>query len=127
MVRSRQLDRPMGAGYARACTWPSERPEGDMTTTKGRFVASWAAAALALLGLGLASASAISATTPGLDPGIGNVPQGLQSDQAYSRSYGDHSVTNVFVTSRKVSCYRPEVPVLANNGPNDGYTGETAC
>jgi hypothetical protein len=98
-----------------------------MTTTARRLVASWAAGVLALLGLGLASSPAISATTPGLDPGIGNVPQRLQSDQAYSRSYGAHSVTNVFVTSRKVSCYRPEVPVAANNGPNDGYTGETAC
>jgi len=31
------------------------------------------------------------------------------------------------VTSRQVSCYRPEVPLAANNGPNDGYTGESPC
>jgi hypothetical protein len=36
-------------------------------------------------------------------------------------------VTNAFVTSRQVSCYRPEVPSPFNNGPNDGYTGETVC
>ena len=61
------------------------------------------------------------------DPGIGNVPQGLQSVTAYAGSYKAHLVTNVFVTSQQVSCYRPEVPSPFNNGPNDGYTGETAC
>lgn len=74
----------------------------------------------------LAPGMATSSTT-GLDAGIGNVPQSLQGDQAYARSYSAHSITNVFVTSRQVSCYRPEVPFAANNGPNDGYTGESPC
>jgi hypothetical protein len=73
-----------------------------------------------------APGTATSATT-GKDPGIGNVPQSLQSDLAYAASYKTHSVTNVFVTSQQVSCYRPEVPFAANNGPNDGYTGESPC
>jgi hypothetical protein len=101
------------------------RSEGDMSTTARRLFAGSVAGGLAVLAL--APASAISATTPGLDPGIGNVPQDLQSNLSYSRSYAAHSVTNVFVTSRQVSCYRPEVPLAANNGPNDGYTGESVC
>jgi len=62
-----------------------------------------------------------------LDPGVGNVPQGLQSDADYAASYAARSVTNVFVTSQQVSCYRPEVPLAVNNGPNGGYTGESPC
>jgi hypothetical protein len=73
-----------------------------------------------------APSSALSATVS-IDPGIGNVPQGLQSDSAYAGSFKSHSVSNVFVTSQQVSCYRPEVPLDANNGPNDGYTGEAVC
>ena len=73
-----------------------------------------------------APASPVSAAS-GLDPGIGNVPQGVQSDSAYAASYKNRGVTNVFVTSQQVSCYRPEVPIPFNNGPNDGYTGELAC
>ena len=61
------------------------------------------------------------------DPGIGNVPQGTQSDQAYSDSFTANKVTNVFVTTQQVSCYRPEVPFAVSNGPNDGYTGELPC
>ena len=83
------------------------------------------AAAIALFAL--APAQTLAATPPGLDPGVGNVPQGLQADAAYAGSYLSHQVTNVFVTSRQVSCYRPEVPSPFNNGPNDGYTGETPC
>jgi len=73
--------------------------------------------------LALAPSFAGSASA-GVDPGIGNVPQGTQSDQAYRNSFAANGVTNVFVTSQQVSCYRPEVPFSANNGPNDGYTGE---
>jgi hypothetical protein len=77
----------------------------------------------------LASAIATVASTapPPVDPGVGNVPQKLQSDAAYAASYTVHGVTNVFVTSQQVSCFRPEVPSLFNNGPNDGYRGLTAC
>lgn len=98
-----------------------------MTGTNRRLTACVAAAGLVLLNLALTPITAFSTTASVLDPGIGNVPQGLQSDHAYSRSYANHSVTNEFVTSRQVSCYRPEVPLAANNGPNDGYTGESSC
>ena len=69
----------------------------------------------------------VSGASTTLDSGVGNVPQGTQSDAMYASSYGANGVTNRFVTSRQVSCYRPEVPVTANNGPNDGYTGESPC
>src|SRR5438477_3742363 len=68
-----------------------------------------------------------SSASASFDPGIGNVPQGTQSDQAYRDSFAASGVTNVFVTGQQVSCYRPEVPFLVNNGPNDGYTGEVPC
>jgi hypothetical protein len=76
--------------------------------------------------VGLAPGLVSSASAP-FDPGIGNVPQGTQTDQAYSDSFGSNRVTNVFVTSQQVSCYRPEVPFAVSNGPNDGYTGEVSC
>jgi len=63
-----------------------------------------------------------------LDPGVGNVPQGNQSDQAYAQSVKGFAVTNVDATSQRVSCYRPEVSAAAfNNGPANGYTGESPC
>ena len=80
---------------------------------------------IGILALSLGSGAAGSSTA--IDPGVGNVPQGTQSDQAYASSFKFSGVTNVFVTSRQVSCYRPEVPFAANNGPNDGYTGESPC
>src|SRR5260370_14622340 len=58
---------------------------------------------------------------------MGIVLQGLQSDKGSAKSFSTHAVTNVFVTSQQVSCYRREVPYWANNGPNDGYTGESPC
>src|SRR2546425_7183371 len=76
--------------------------------------------------LGLAPSLVNSAPT-GVDPGIGNVPQGTQSDQTYADSFAANHVTNVFVTNQQVSCYRPEVPFAVINGPNDGYTGEASC
>jgi hypothetical protein len=76
------------------------------------------------VGLGPGVVSSASAT---FDPGIGNVPQGTQSDQAYSDSFAGNGVTNVVVTSQQVSCFRPEVPFAVSNGPNDGYTGEVSC
>src|SRR2546427_9642854 len=76
--------------------------------------------------LGLAP-SFVTSASAGFDPGIGNVPLGTQSDQAYGDSFAANSVANVFVTSQQVSCYRPEVPFSVNNGPNDGYTGELRC
>jgi hypothetical protein len=63
-----------------------------------------------------------------LAQGIGNVA--TQTDAAFAASFTSAGVTNVFATTQKVSCYRPEVaatdPVF-NDGPNDGYSGESAC
>ena len=59
--------------------------------------------------------------------GVGNIPQGNQSNAAYANSHTANSVTNVDATTQKTSCYTPEVPYAVNNGPNDGYSGETAC
>lgn len=66
--------------------------------------------------------------------GVGNIPQLTQTDKAYANSYQAHQVSNVFATTTKTSCYRPEVSATAfnlgtplPNGPNDGYTGETVC
>jgi hypothetical protein len=60
--------------------------------------------------------------------GVGNLPQGTQSDAAYARSFQAHSVTNVFATTQKTSCYRPEDPYFATYSPSfDGYSGMTAC
>jgi hypothetical protein len=61
-----------------------------------------------------------------LDLGIGIVPQGTQTDASYAQS--NSAVTNVFATTQRVSCYRPEVSAAAfNDGPNDGYSGESPC
>jgi hypothetical protein len=80
----------------------------------------------ALLGaLTLAPPGAASAGTP--DPGVGVVPQGLQSDAAFAASGGAARVTSTVPTEHAVSCYRPEVPWGANYGPNDGYSGESTC
>lgn len=69
----------------------------------------------------------VSGSTAGLDPGVGVIPQGIQSDTAYVASFQARGVTNVFVTTRQVSCYVPEVPSPFDNGPNDGYAGEVPC
>ena len=76
--------------------------------------------------LGLAP-GLVSSASPTVDPGIGNVPQGTQSNRAYSGSFAANGVANVAVTSQQVSCFRPEVPFAVSNGPNDGYTGEVPC
>jgi len=63
-----------------------------------------------------------------LGPGVGNPPpQGTQTNQAYKASYWANGVTNVFATTQQTSCYTPEIQYGANAGPNDGYSGQTAC
>jgi hypothetical protein len=57
---------------------------------------------------------------------VSSAPARTQPDTAYEQSFSANGVTNVLATSQ-VSCYRPEVPYIVNNGPNDGYSGETAC
>jgi len=86
-----------------------------------RILASMSVASV-FWALGLAPAS-----SSGVDPGVGNVPQGRQADSAYAAGIPSLHLTNKFVTSHQVSCYRPEVPSPYDNGPNDGYTGETEC
>lgn len=88
------------------------------------------AAPAVLLALPLAVPAALTATSAaraGVGPGGGNPPQGTQSDAAYAASYAAAKVTNVDATSGQVSCYRPEVPYFASDGPNDGYTGMSPC
>src|SRR3979411_638250 len=49
-----------------------------------------------------------------------------QSDDAYTASYLTNGVKNVFATSQKISCYRPEVP-YPDSLTGNGYTGMSAC
>jgi hypothetical protein len=85
----------------------------------------------ALLTLPLAVPAALVATSAPAaaqtGPGVGVVPQGVQSDTTYAASFAKAEVTNVDATSGQVSCYRPEVPYFVSDGPNDGYTGMSAC
>jgi hypothetical protein len=78
-----------------------------------------------------ASAAFSGNGSSGPDPGVGVVPQGLQSDRAYAQSYQRYGVTNVFATTQRVSCYTPEVSAAAFDDGlgigNDGYDGETPC
>jgi len=83
---------------------------------------------LAVLGLLFALVQASSrANAQPFDPGVGDVPQGTQSDADYAASVATNHVTNAFVTTQRTSCYTPEVPYAVNNGPNDGYSGESPC
>src|SRR6266480_453946 len=68
----------------------------------------------------LAAVPSISAS-----PGIGNVPQGTQSDRAYAKS-GAYRETNVLATTQRTSCYTPEVPFFTKLAVN-GYDGMTNC
>src|SRR5712691_11613728 len=79
---------------------------------------------LATLVLVAGAAGGGSARSSSLDPGVGNVPQGTQADATYAASV---TATNVFATTQKTSCYRPEVQAPFNDGPDNGYTGETPC
>ena len=58
---------------------------------------------------------------------VAPVPQGTQTDAAYARSFARAAVTNVTATTQRVSCYTPEDAFFTSDGPNDGYTGMTAC
>lgn len=86
-----------------------------------------------VLPIGVAAAAAIavavaSGASSGVDPGVGVVPQGTQTDKAYAQSFQKAGVTNVFATTQRVSCYRPEVDASAfDGGPNDGYDGVSPC
>lgn len=60
-------------------------------------------------------------------PGVGNIPQGTQTDSAYANSFKANHVTNVDATTQETSCYTPEVPFAFSGGPAEGYSGESAC
>ena len=60
--------------------------------------------------------------------GVGNVPQGTQANGSYAQSVNGSGVTNVFATTQRTSCYRPEVSAAPfNNGPALGYSGQSVC
>src|SRR5438132_197916 len=73
--------------------------------------------------LAIVALAAVPASTDSL--GIGNVPQGTQSDTAYAASAA--GVTNILATNRRTSCYRPEVPYSTSLFPANGYDGMTTC
>src|SRR5947208_13295075 len=68
--------------------------------------------------------AAVPASTA--SPGIGNVPQGTQSDHAYAKS-GAYRVTNVLATTQRTSCFTPEVPFFTSPAPANAYDGMTDC
>src|SRR5438270_774418 len=59
-------------------------------------------------------ATLIASPPAAASSGVGIVPQGTQSDAQYEASAAANQVTNVFATSQRVSCYRPEVPYSGN-------------
>jgi len=80
---------------------------------------------LALIGAPLL---AIFALAPGsATAAVAPVPQGVQSDSAYTQSYVNSNVRNVFATTQKTSCYTPEVPVGFSDAGSEGYSGESPC
>ena len=82
---------------------------------------------LLVLALPLCLSASVFASPPAMaSTGVGNVPQGTQTDAAYAASAAANHVTNVFATTQSVSCYRPENPFFGVL-PGDGYTGMTAC
>jgi hypothetical protein len=81
----------------------------------------------AAIPLVMATSFAVTPVQAGAGAGVGNIPQGTQSDKAYANSYQSNHVTNVFATTQKTSCYTPEVPFFTSLGPNDGYSGMSAC
>src|SRR6266566_3370899 len=44
--------------------------------------------------------------------GVGNIPQGTQSNAAYASSFATQHVANEFVTTQQTSCYPPQVRSL---------------
>ena len=60
-------------------------------------------------------------------PGVGNVPQGKQSDRSYAYSAARYGVTNVLATAQRTSCYTPEVAFFTSLAPANGYDGMTTC
>jgi hypothetical protein len=55
--------------------------------------------------------------------GVGGPPQGTQTDAAFAGSYAARQVASVSATTRKTSCYRPEVYYGGFLPPEAGYPG----
>jgi hypothetical protein len=97
-------------------------------SVRGLLVLAGLAAAVTLVAASGASSRTEASGSGGLGAGVGVVPQGTQSDKAYAQSFAKRGVTNVFATTQRISCYRPEVSATAwNDGPALGYTGESPC
>ncbi len=75
----------------------------------------------------LATSYGASPRAASVGPGVGNIPQGTQTDDSFRNSFAANHVTNVFATTQQVSCYTPEVPFAVSDGPVDWYSGETPC
>src|SRR6266850_8542562 len=69
--------------------------------------------------------AAVPASTT--SPGIGNLPQGIQSDRSYANSSAKYGVTNVLATTQRTSCFTPEVAFFTSLAPANGYDGMTSC
>src|SRR5260370_5955500 len=72
--------------------------------------------------VGLAATAAPAAA----QSGVGNIPQGTQSNTSYTGSFAASNVTNTDATSGPVSCYRPDDPYFVSDCPNDCDTGMLA-
>jgi len=94
---------------------------------RGMLVLAALAAVTLVLASGASSRTDASGTGA-LGAGVGVVPQGTQTDKVYAQSFQKRGVTNVFATTQRISCYRPEVSAATwNNGPALGYSGESLC
>src|SRR5260221_3787499 len=85
------------------------------------------AAVTIVLVLGMAVSVATRGASASAGSGVGNVPQGTQSDGTFAVSYAASKVKNVFATTQRTSCYTPEVPYFTSLGPTEGYSGMSAC
>ncbi len=103
---------------ARPNVWSHRRTISLLSAGTLALALAWIA------GPGHGVAHAVSASSP---TGIGVVAQGLQSDAQFAASFTAHHVTTVEATTSQVSCYRPEVGYFTSDGPNDGYSGMSAC
>ncbi|HEV2235499.1 MAG TPA: sialidase family protein [Ktedonobacterales bacterium] len=77
---------------------------------------------------GLASFSLIAhPAVASAGSGVGNLPQGTQTDSAFAGSFKANKVTNVMATTQQTSCYTPEAPYFTSLAPANGYSGMSAC
>lgn len=90
------------------------------------MTALWSALAV-VAAMGALGGSPATAAGGAVDPGVGVIPQGTQSNAQFSASYAANHVSNSLATTAQTSCYRPEVGYFTNAGPNDGYSGMSSC